>query len=244
MFEVLGYVIVSPRAVSADLVVAWEDTTFRKPRPYPQARWGVPAINGRCLDISKRQVDRTVASVFGYSRNVDPTSYQGRCIAKANQNAKHKVDLLDCPIANPADDRVYQRYIDLAKPEGYLEEIRIAVVGSEIPLCWRRINALEDLALQMKGRGARRIPVPAAEVLSPEEIDLVLAFCDALGLDIGELDAGRDVADQRLYIFDANSTPYARRSGSTDEEKAFATEVLAAAFARQFGPVICPGTDS
>ena len=47
-----------------------------------------------------------------------------------------------------------------------------------------------------------------SDVLSAIELDLVLQFCRAIGLDYGELDIVRDQEDGRIYIVDANNTPF------------------------------------
>jgi hypothetical protein len=238
ILSALGYVRVSPERSSADLVIAWEDTTLRAPSPYPVSRWGLPPINGRCLDISKAHLDAVFTKVFGYSLSVDPTSFRGKCIQKSNMNARHDARLLNCPVASPVPGRVYQHFIDSLQPNGVYEDMRIAVVGNELPLGWRRITSADALPEKLRQHYDRSIPVPTASLLSPDEMTMLLGLCDELGLDFAEVEAARDWSDGRLYVFDANSTPYVRNRSSTEDEKALAIELLAAAFARQFQPVI------
>jgi hypothetical protein len=238
ILRTLGYAQISRDHDDADLVIAWHDNTFPKYPAFPVSRWGIPPINGRCRDISKRRVGEAFATVFGYELSVDPSTFHGQCVEKSNQNARHDVKLRDCPVDNPASGRVYERYVDSTTVWGYFQDIRIVVIGTEIPLCWRRIKAGDQLESRLIQKFDRSIPVPNADVLSLDEVRSVLEFCNEMGLDFCELDAGRDRVDGRLYIFDANSTPTVRRGSATNDEKAFATEELAAAFARQFQPRI------
>ena len=236
ILRALGYVQIGSDQDQADLVIAWHDDTYPTYPEFPVSRWGIPPINGRCHDISKKRVGEAFASVFGYELSVDPATFQGPCISKFNMNATHNVTLHECPVETPARSRVYERYVDTMTDGGYYEDIRIAVVGAEIPICWKRINAEDKLERRFAQKSDDSILVPTAAVLGPEDVRLVLAFCSELGLDFCELDAGRDRADGRLYIFDATSTPTVRRRNS-DEDNAFLTRELSAAFTRQFQPL-------
>lgn len=232
----LDYIRLAPDAQEADIVIAWHDTTFPKRVAYPVSRWGISPINGRCRDISKRHLGRIYASVFGREITIDPATFVGRCVEKNNYNAQHDVVLRDCPLDAPDMGRVYERYIDSSSSTGVFEDIRIAVVGAEIPVCWRRIKGNNDTAARFDQKFDRSIPVPAAQLLEPQEMLLILRFCQEMGLDFCELDAGRDRDDGSLYIFDANSTPFTRDYGVTEDESLLGIELLAAAFARQFEP--------
>lgn len=240
ILKALDVELVRPESSEADLVIFWEDATFKRSRELPVARWGVPPINSRCLDISKHRVDGTHLQVFGYALQIDPLTYDGPCIEKSNLNALHDAREVQCPGTSPQRRKVYQRLVDISTDDGSLEEIRIPVVGSEIPFCWRKLRRPEPLPQRIQGGYARSLPVPTRQLLTADEETLILRLCAALGLDFAELDAGRDRADGRLYVFDANSTPFSPRSSCTDEDKRSSVELLAAAFARQFGPVISP----
>ena len=237
ILKALDYVLLPPDRPTSDLVIAWEDTTFPKVRQHPPSRWGIPPINGRCSDISKQHVDAVKSSVFGYGLALDPTAHTGTCFVKSNENARHDGKLVECPIAAPVANRVYQRFVDTLQPEGYYEDIRIAVIGNEVPVCWRRIKSAESVTQRM-GDYDRSIPVPAETLLSADEMALVLKLSKALGLDFVEYDGGRDRSDGRLYVYDANSTPIVRLDSSTEDERQLAIAVLSAAFARQFRPQI------
>jgi hypothetical protein len=122
---------------------------------------------------------------------------------------------------------------------GGLEEIRVAVVGNEIPTCWRKLRDNLPLPQRTQLGPLRSLPLPAGHVLTVDEQNLIVTLCQTLGLDFAELDTGRDLADGRLYVFDANSTPYFTTvESSTPDERELALELLSATFARQFQPQI------
>lgn len=233
----LGYTLVGRDREIADLVIHCEDATFPRPQHLPQSRWGVPPVNGRCPDISKKRVDAVAAEVFGYPLNVDPLTFDGPCIEKSNLNARHETREVTCPGFKPAPNKVYQRLIDLSQPDGHLVELRIFVVGDELPVCVRKLRPAIPLPERIEH--GPMFTVQTAEVLSDEDQRLILKFCRAFGLDFGALDAGRDRSDGRLYVFDANTTPcFTSTRRSTEEDRALIVDLLAAAFARQFQPQI------
>jgi hypothetical protein len=236
ILRALGYKWLGPSVHEADIVVTWEDTTFPKHQQYPVSRWGIPPINARCRDISKRRVGKVFAHVFGYELSIDPRIFRGPCVEKSDINARHDVKLRECPIDEPDGRRVYERYVDSMTNAGYYEDIRVAIVGNEVPLCFRRIKAGDQLAGRFKQAYDRSIPVPTAEVLCSKEIASIILFCQEMGIEFCELDTARDRTDGRLYIFDANPTPDSPPKSCSEEDGRLAVEVLADAFARQFQP--------
>jgi hypothetical protein len=175
-------------------------------------------------------------SVFGYPLHVDPLVFQGACIEKSNINARHDAQLLNCPIGTVRSDKVYQRYVDTTHSDRQFEDLRIPVVGSEIPFCWRKSVGVDKLSDRLSHAYERCVPTPTLAAMTPAEVELTLSFCAGLGLDYGELDAGRHRADGRLYIYDANSTPFMRVHCTTEDEDQFTHSALADSFARQFQP--------
>lgn len=175
----------------------WEDETVNR-TPAPPG-----ALNGRCTDIRKSTVDRVHREVFGFGIAVDPFTYAGPIVEKSEDNAAHDGVVRVGPLSETRPGKVYQRLVSNDRG-GMLEELRIPVVLGTIPhvvVCWKthavRFERLANRA---------RLHDPG-KVLSAGEISGIAAFCAALGLDCGELDAIRDPKDGRLYIIDANKTP-------------------------------------
>jgi hypothetical protein len=175
----------------------WEDATVNR-TPSPPG-----ALNGRCTDIRKSTVDRVHRAVFGYGVSVDPLTFAGPLVEKSEENAAHDGVVRQGPLTATRPDKVYQRLLGNER-NGFLEELRIAVVLGTIPhvvVCWKKPDVRFN---RLANRAALRT---AADALSAEEIAHVIAFAAALGLDCGEIDAIRDASDGRLYLLDANKTP-------------------------------------
>jgi glutathione synthase/RimK-type ligase-like ATP-grasp enzyme len=83
------------------------------------------------------------------------------------------------------------------------EDLRVAFALGEIALVYHKHKPLDDRF----GTHYLSVDVMAAEdVFSPAEINLIIKFCDAMGLDFGAIDVMRDKHDGRIYIVDVNKT--------------------------------------
>jgi hypothetical protein len=160
------------------------------------------AINRRCLDLSKSHVDRTWAEVAGYSISVDPFLHDDVMVVKSEENGMHDGRLVIGPLERRREGYVYQRLID-SREAGWIKNMRVFIVGSEMPLVfdvWRQFpHWFESVGMAM--------PRQAHELLSPPEIELIMRFARALGMDYGEMDVVRDRHSGLIYGVDANRTP-------------------------------------
>ncbi len=199
----LGVKIVSGPSQGRDLTFFWEDKTFSEADPAVLGDGKVH--NGRCTDISKEKVALVFGRVFGYDLGVDPTREKGRCLAKSNENARHDGRIIECPIEQKEPGMVYEKIIDNHHSARFVMDIRVPVIGRSVPCVYFKFKPVDvrftnDIA---------RVEVHAAKaVLSSDEIDRILEFCDAMGLDYGELDVLRDKGDGKIYIVDVNKTPW------------------------------------
>jgi hypothetical protein len=182
--------------------VRHNDDTWDQPHP--------TFVNGECTDISKTHVDHMFEKAFGYATRVDPTTFNGRAVMKAERNCSDGGIFVDCPIDASAmrSDHIYQRLIDNETSEGIVKEFRVAVICGEIADVIVQYRSI-DFRLQGRGSGGSHgsTACKAVDVFSPTDIRRVLHFCALMGLDFGELDILPDVNDGRLYILDANKTP-------------------------------------
>src|SRR5258708_27498612 len=111
--HVLGYRVTNNPRTKAELIVNYEDTTFRHAdETLKNLAANNLVLNYRCKDISKNKVDAVFTKVFGYSLMVDPLTYQGRCVKKSNVNAKHDGQVISCPIKSVDASFVYQLVIN------------------------------------------------------------------------------------------------------------------------------------
>jgi len=192
----------NPRA-RAHVYMHFEDTTFRKENSFLTSRArDHRVLNLGCLDISKQHVDAVFEEVFGYPLAVDPTRYSGPCVRKSNINAVHDGKIITCP-TEPEEGYVYQKHIDTEQPDGRYMDMRVPVMGSDIPFALKRYKAHNDMFDITIGAEL----FATRDVLDENEVSKIRQFCSTMGLDYGELDVLRDNKDGRIYIVDVNNTP-------------------------------------
>lgn len=221
-------------AAQADVVIHWEDCSFRPTYAVLEDRnRHQRVLNFRCNDISKRRVDETHQAIFGYSLEVDPLRHHGRCVKKSNENATHDGTVIECPIAERDERCVYQKEVNNRIDDEYIEDIRVPVFGHAIPFCYRKRRPIAS-RFSNENTSAGLCEVDA--VLSPGEVRQIFQFCDAMGLDYGELDVLRDRDDGKLYVVDVNNTPWGPPNHLDPASVPVALQRLSQTFASAFMP--------
>ncbi len=188
---------------ACDVLFYFEDTTES---PLDTDFIGVPnkrALNAYCTDISKDRVARTFEDVFGYSLTVDPTTYHGKAVRKSERNAAHDGLIVECPIPAREDGMAYQRLIENSYDGRTVQDIRVAVVGSQIPLVYIKER---DITHRFANSNSSARLCDTADALTDEEVRQILAFTARMGLDFGGLDVLRDRASGKIFIVDVNKT--------------------------------------
>jgi hypothetical protein len=210
----------------ADLHFYFEDSEFRVgPHRAPSGR---PAFNVGCYDIRKSVVARMFEETFGYGLLVDPATWRGAAVEKSEFNGRHDGRIIECPLAAPARDRVYQRLIDNTFDGREFVDIRTPVVGGKVPFVYLKRRTRD---LRFSNENHRVDLVEASALLSEEERGKIAEFARAMALDFGGLDVLRDRADGRIYIVDVNKTDMGPPSALSGAEKLAAMRGLSAAFA-------------
>jgi hypothetical protein len=197
----LGLRIVDQPDRGCRVALSWEDSTVNLVSPAMPPN-GLRMLNVRCVDIRKTTVEAVSIATFGYGLAIDPRTHVGPFVRKSDENALHDGVILQGP-RDPEPGFVDQRLLDNVVADGTAEDLRISIVGRRIAAVVRRQHILRerfDTVCREEFIGER--------VFSDAEVERVLAFCDRIGLDFGDLDAIRDRSDGRLYIVDANKTPY------------------------------------
>jgi hypothetical protein len=217
------------RTMSPDVLIGlyYDDDTFIKPPPQADFR----ILNANCLDISKSRVEQVFHEVFGYPLAINPLTYSGRAVCKSNLNAKHDGSVIDCPIEKTAPGRVYEKLIDNAVSDYLVEDIRLVLVGKQLPVAYLKTRFIPQ-RFSNYTRSARRVPLDS--VISRSEQELILQFASKMHVDWAELDAMRDRKDGRLYIVDVNKTPGGPPSRMPFFPKIAAVRLVAAAFHSEF----------
>jgi GT2 family glycosyltransferase len=222
-------IVTDPRA-PCDLAIAWDTNTFRDRMPALERLQNSVAVwNLRCVDIGKPRVDSAFREAFGYASLVDPLVHRGSCVSKSNLNATHDGVVIECPIATRDPARVYQRLIHNESAEGAVEDIRTPVFGDEIPFVFLKYRPTDSRFDQFDTHVTIE---ETAMVFSADERSRLARFLRILGMDYGELDVLRDREDGRLYVVDANPTPFGPPGALTPAAQRVAIDRLAVVFDR------------
>lgn len=233
IFMRLGYFATRDPDDPHDFAMSWQDATWQEPNPTLEllART-LPVVNLRCRDISKRRVESAFSSVFGYSSFIDPAVTHGKGVKKFDRNASggYVIELPVEPGENDADF-VYQKLLDSSQGE-CMVEYRVPIVLGRIPVVYIEYKDLPSDRIKTHKRRIELAEID--EVFSAGEIRRIFEFCEAIGLDFGELDIIRANDDGRIYIIDANKTPGGfgmfNKVNWTAKQRQQAIERLAAAF--------------
>ncbi len=210
IFRRLGYNITNNDALPNDIVIYWDDTTYRKPDSLiDQISKSRKVINRWSVDISKSYVDGIFQHVFGYSSFVDPNLFHGLMVKKSEVNARHDGEIVIGPL-KPQVGFIYQKLINNVYDDAFAADLRIPLFNNKTPLVFVKYKTLSTrfgLFKKHHHRKKNTLLLKTEEVLSKEEIEKLKTFCQLSGLDYGELDVLRDKDDGRIYIVDVNNTP-------------------------------------
>lgn len=205
----LGYNVTNNPEENFDVCIKWKDATF-SPKDFVLSRLlaqNISVVNVNCEDISKSHVDKVFRSVFGYSINIDPLTYNGKCVMKSDLNGLHDGKIISCPIDKVEPGVVYNKLIDNEAEAGTVLHFRVPIFKHVIPFVYLKQLPLEHRFGTSSTHLISSKLASSNEVFSKDEIDKILCFCQKMGLDYGELDILRDRNDGKLYIVDVNNTP-------------------------------------
>jgi hypothetical protein len=229
-----GYVMTTDVREPFDLVVKWHNTTF-SPRDNTLAALAAQhhVLNVECEDISKTRVGEVFSAVFGYTSMVDPLTYRGDCVEKSDLNAAHDGRVVSCPVISRVEGAVYQRVIANRVGGGLVEDIRVPVFGALIPFAYLKYR---PIGARFENTNTRAVLVEVRDVLAAAELELIMQFCRAMGLDYGELDILRDRGDGRIYVVDVNTTPFGPPNHIEENDGRIAVTKMVNAFGEAFLP--------
>lgn len=207
-------------------IVVWlPDTAVSVPT------WLASAVNGGCTDISKRHVASVYANIFGRSLEVEPKKYTGLLVEKSDANYAHDGRVLEGPIEKPRLGAVYQKLIKNNVGGSLVEDLRVCVVGQNIPVVYIKYRPTGERFSNSNNRAVR---VEPESVLSKIEIVSLIAFSRAMNLDYGELDVLRDRNSGDIYVVDVAKTPSGPPNHLGFKENYRAVSELAECFESEF----------
>ncbi len=211
IFGILDYNRTNNPGTHYDVVINWQDATFRKNDAVLEKIAGEQRIiNYYCTDISKKNVDRIHQDVFGYATSVNPITYKGKCVKKSDYNAQHDGVIIDTPVKEAPEGFIYQKIINNKFDNTIVEDIRTPVFDDEIPLVYLKYKPVDKrFGSFLTGHHAvKETSVKKPEdIFSSKELQQIKAFTKGIGMDYGELDILRDRDDGKIYIIDVNNTP-------------------------------------
>jgi hypothetical protein len=223
-----GFRIVSNPARKHDFIIRHRDATFYDPSVdgVPDV---VPMINRSIADISKKHVDRIFSEVFGYSLMLDPALHRGKAVEKSDANARHDGRIILCPIPKSEikSGCIYQKIVNNKAGLNEVRDLRVVVHGDQIPLIYQKYR---PIATRFSNTNTRVELGDPDTLFSAEELEKIRQFAKRIGLDYGELDVLRDRDTGKLYIVDANITPWGPPNGLSFQDQKKALEKLVDTF--------------
>lgn len=188
----------------ADIVFVFDDTTTTNV-DLSQLGSDKLLINHRVTNVAKKHVGAVFSDVFGYDIAIDPLKFKGKGIRKSDENGTHDGKVLEFPIHEDkvVENFAYQRLVDTINEAGICEEFRVAYVFGRIAVVYHKFKAIE------RRFGTEYLDVKLKsgdDVFSQREVELLVEFCEQMGLDFGALDVMRDKHSKRIYVVDVNKT--------------------------------------
>jgi hypothetical protein len=227
----LGYRITNKRLKRARHAMWFHDTTFASSELLVQSYPNKQVINRKCTDISKKLVDAVHQNVFGYSTIIDPTTHTGIAVAKSDINALHDGEIIRCPISAVSEKAVYQIVIDNETDHGEFVDLRVPVIGGNIPLVYTKYKKATVRFTNQVHRSTLHAP---ETIFSEKELAAIREMAVQMGADFCEFDVLRDNSSKRIYIIDVNKTPYGPPAGLSAYESKQAVKLLTQAFQDSF----------
>lgn len=229
VLEALRVTVTTDYDAHYDLAFAW---SLPLKAAHRNAARNVPIINDTHFDCAKANLSASHQSVFGYNADVDPLTHVGPCVAKSDsQNGVHDGRIVCCPVARKEPDKVYQAIIHNELNERFVEDIRVPIVGTEVPFVYLKYRPIKS---RFSNENAYVMLTSACQVFTDEEVHLITRLAEEIGLEYGELDVLRDRLSGRLFVVDANNTPFGPPNHISPDERHMAVILLAEAFHRQF----------
>ncbi len=186
-------------------------------------------LNSQCSDISKKNVEKIQKEIFGYGMEVDPKTHQGKCVIKSDENAVHDGRIVQCPISNFEQSKVYQIIINNEENQSYFD-YRVAVMADEIIIIYKKYKTLEK-----RFTNDTYHATICDEKMIPNQIQKkIIDFCTKIQCDFCELDVLFDNDSQKWFVIDVNKTPYGPPASLSRVEKEKAVNILSDGFKRKF----------
>ena len=158
-------------------------------------------INGRCNNVLKNNVDSKWEAVTGRGLSVNPMEFKGWCVEKTLKQGTNSGRFVMCPHP-PKKDFGYFKWVDTRDENMMLNDYRMVICGGKVILCLIKRKP-QDNPFRFSHTGY--IKVNEMHYFSTGEINNIVTFTQAIGLDFGEIDVLRSNFDGEVYVIDVNN---------------------------------------
>ncbi|MDH3505477.1 MAG: hypothetical protein OEM58_13235, partial [Nitrospirota bacterium] len=194
----------------------------------------IKILNMNCNDVSKRRVDSVFEEIFGYSLSVDPGTYSGKCVMKANGNGLHLGEIIECPTEIRKKDFVYEKLINNEVGNGLVEDIRVPIFSNKIPFVYLKYRPVRERLVDRGHTLKQTVIAKVSDALTENEVEKIFRFCAKMRLDYGEIDVLRDRDTQKIFIVDVNNDPCGPPFPAEGQDARKALDLLILAFEKTF----------
>lgn len=216
---------------AGELLMVFEDKTQLTFNPAEEIPKPYVALNYNCTDITKSNVAKNFAEVFGYPLAVKPLTHEGEMVEKAEDNGKHNGQIVQGPLSQTKPEHTYQRLIDNRTDEHTVQDIRAIICGPEIVHVYIKDRSIGE---RFANHNIRVRLHKTEDFLSEEEQLQVLELCAKMGLDYGGVDVLRDRESGKIYVVDINKTTMGLPIDLPYFQKIRATRAICRAFKNHF----------
>lgn len=225
----LGYNFSNHIQRKSKLAFHWENKTHSSQFKVLDKLHHIKVLNKDCTDISKKNIGYVFEQVFGYKLLLDPLKHTDKCVEKSDANAVKDGKIIQCPVEQVLPDKVYQVLVNNYADDGCVMDIRVPVIGQEIPFVYLKYKEHTE---RFTNETTTVTTDYTGNVLSGEEVSGIIRFCSVFQLDFGELDVLRDYQSGLIYIVDVNPTPWGPHQQLSKNSKKWAVEALSMCFYR------------
>jgi len=186
-------------------------------------------INNSAFDISKHHIDLIHQDIFGYSTLIDPKTFSGKGVKKSDLNAQHDGVIIQFPITEIENEKIYQIIIDNQENNLFVD-YRVCVIADEIPVVYKKYKSEQKRFTN---------EVLKAELVSTDCLPIalqknIIQLCQKVGCNFCELDVLKDNETGLWFVIDVNKTPYGPPAVLAKKDKEKSVEILADCFYRKF----------
>lgn len=162
-------------------------------------------INYTGFNSDKSHVVSVFEDIFGYSLKANTNIDFNNIVQKSRKNAKHDGVIINLENVIVNNKKYHYEKLLNNEIDNVVVDIRVPYIFGDIPFVYLKFR---EKSHRFKNINIYSEITDVFSVFSYEEYEKILDFCKVIELDYGELDILRNYDDGKIYIIDANNTPY------------------------------------